>query len=208
LSARLIYGFDPLCGWCYGFAPALRRIRDEFPGLAIELRMGGLITGDRIRPYREAADYIKQASSRLTAVTGVALGEAFFSGILANPGVTASSLPPCDVLLQLRQSDPDAVLDVAAALQQAHFGEGLDLNDPATYDFVILRLGSKAAVHVPAPHELRPALDLEFQASRALGITSYPTLILDRDGARAAAVLTYDPATAAQRLGAMLLKSP
>lgn len=204
MSARLIYGFDPLCGWCYGFAPALRRIRAEFPGLAIDLRMGGLITGNRIRPYAEGAAYITQASSRLRAVTGVAPGAAFFSGILANPRVTASSLPPCDVLLQLRQSDPEAVLDVAAALQQAHFGDGLDLNDPASYALVFQRLGREAAVHVPAPQELRPALAHEFQASRALGITSYPTLVVDRDGVLMVVELSYDPATAAARVGAML----
>ena len=53
-----------------------------------------------------------------------------------------------------------------------------------------------------------PALDLGFQASRALGITSCPTLILDRDGARTAVELSYGPATAAARVGAMLLKDP
>ena len=59
MRARLIYGFDPLCGWCFGFGPALRALREALPDLEIELRMGGLVTGGRIRPYIESAEYIE-----------------------------------------------------------------------------------------------------------------------------------------------------
>ena len=42
MTTRLIYAFDPLCGWCYGFAPALRALRQALPALEVELRIGGL----------------------------------------------------------------------------------------------------------------------------------------------------------------------
>jgi putative protein-disulfide isomerase len=204
MNVTLVYGFDPLCGWCFGFAPALRRIRAEFTGLPIEVRMGGLITGNRIRPYMEAAAYITQASARLRAVTGVSLGQSFHTRILANPAVISSSVPPCDVLLQLRAEQPDAVLDVAEALQRAHFGNGLDLNDHATYAGIARELGITLNMRIPAPDAVRPELAAEFAAVRALGITSYPSLILDRDGELTPVELSYDPATAVSRIGSML----
>ena len=73
MTTELVYAFDPLCGWCYGFGGALRALRGARPDLRIALRMGGLVTGDRIGLYSAAAEYIRTASARLTAVTGAAL---------------------------------------------------------------------------------------------------------------------------------------
>lgn len=66
----LIYGYDPLCGWCYGAIPALRYLRGKRPALHIEVLLSGLVIGDRIRPYSEAVGYIRGASKDLERVTG------------------------------------------------------------------------------------------------------------------------------------------
>ncbi len=132
MSARLIYAFDPLCCWCYGFAPALRALRAALPTLQIDLAWGGLVTGERIRPYPESADYVKMVSARLQEVNGVVLGEAFKAKILTDPTIISSTIPPCDVLLQVWHAAPDRVLDLAEVIQIAHFRDGSDLNDPAT----------------------------------------------------------------------------
>jgi putative protein-disulfide isomerase len=194
MTARLVYGFDPLCGWCYGFALALRALRRALPELAVDMRMGGLVTGDRIGPYADAAAYIAGASDRMTAVTGVALGRAFYARILGDPTVVASSVPPCDVLLQARAVAPDRLLDLAEALQVAHFRDGRDLNDPSVYLAIAGALGIRVTFDVPGPQEVRPALSREFAECRALGLTSFPSLILAGDGAARRINVVYDPA--------------
>lgn len=90
---RIIYGFDPLCGWCFGFTPALRKLTELRPDIPIDLCLGGLVTGERVRPYAEMSDYIRGASKRLASVTGQALGEAFFERLLSRLDVIASSTP-------------------------------------------------------------------------------------------------------------------
>jgi putative protein-disulfide isomerase len=124
MTIRLIYAFDLLCGWCYGFAPALRAVRHAFPDLPIDLRTGGLVTGERVRPFAEMAAYILNASTRLQAVTSVTLGGAFKSNILQNRSVIASSIPPCEVVRQVRERHSDRALDFAEALQIAHIKTG------------------------------------------------------------------------------------
>lgn len=200
MSARLIYGFDPLCGWCYGFGPALRAVREALPDLEIDLRMGGLVTGGRIGPYIQAADYIGQASARMRAMTGVAIGEAFTSKILGNPMVISSSVPPCDALLQVRRFAPHRVLDMAAALQTAHFRDGMDLNDPRTYATVAQGIGLDLEFRIPAPDEVGPDLEQEFTASRALGLTSYPSLLFDLGGSHKGVEASYDPDLLVRRI--------
>jgi putative protein-disulfide isomerase len=193
MTARLVYGFDPLCGWCYGFAPALRALRAALPELAIDLRMGGLVTGDRIGPYADAAAYVAGASARMTAVTGVALGPAFHARILHDPAVVASSVPPCDALVQVRAVAPESAPDMAEALQIAHFRDGRDLNDASVYADIADALGIAATFDLPGPRDVRPALAREFAAGRALGLTSFPSLLLAAGGQTRRIEVAYDP---------------
>jgi len=39
---RLLYFADPMCSWCYGFGPELRKLLAARPDLQLELVMGGL----------------------------------------------------------------------------------------------------------------------------------------------------------------------
>jgi len=206
MTTRLIYAFDPLCGWCYGFAPALRALRQALPALEVELRMGGLVTGDRIRPYIKSADYITTASKRLQAVTGVALGEAFKAKILTDPTIISSSVPPCHVVLQVQQAAPDRVLDVAEAIQIAHFRDGLDLNDPATYAGIMRQLEIDVTVTLPAPKDVSATLAQEFAATQALGLTSYPSLLMGNGTDLRPVDVTYDPAALVDRIEARLMR--
>jgi putative protein-disulfide isomerase len=155
--------------------------------------MGGLVTGDRIGPYADAAAYIAGASARMTAVTGVALGPAFHARILGDPAVVASSVPPCDALVQVRAVAPESAPDMAEALQIAHFRDGRDLNDASVYAEIADALGIKATFDLPAPREIRPALAREFAAGRAVGLTSFPSLLLASGGTTRRIEVAYDP---------------
>ena len=123
---RPIYGFDPLCGWCYGLIPAMRRLREARPDLPVELVCGGLVTGERVGPYRAMAGYVREASGRMTAVTGQALSEDFFA-LIEGPDSPArsNSAVPTKAILAVRERGED-VLGYAHALQEAHFADGLD----------------------------------------------------------------------------------
>lgn len=208
MTLRLVYGFDPLCGWCFGFAPALRTLRGSFPELSIQLRMGGLVTGAKVRPYAEMSDYIQNASSRLQSVTGVTLGSAFKSNILSDPKIIASSIPPCDVLLQVRAAFPDRVLDFAEALQAAHFRDGMDLNATETYTRIVDALGIDLKLEVPAPGMIRAALMDEFSGSRTLGLTSFPTLLAVSDDGPSALPVSYDPQVLKRTVERVLASHP
>lgn len=207
MTARLIYAFDPLCAWCYGFGPALREVRRSFPDLPVYLRFGGLVTGRRIGPYAAMRTYIQSAQIRLHATTGRSPGAAFHDCILCDDSVTASSIPPCDALLALRAVAPEAVPDYAEALQEAHFGMGADLNEPETYAQVSQSLGLDFAPDIPRPDDLRPALEHEFAGVCTMGVSSYPTLILSVRGTNHPVPLVYAPSGQLAALRMALIKA-
>lgn len=170
---RLIYGFDPLCGWCYGFVPAMRAVRSAHPDLEVTLALPGLVTGARIGPYGEMEGYIRGAAERLRAVTGRAPSEAFFAHI-ATPGVIGDSHPPIAAIAGLAETAPEAELAFAHAVCEAHFERGADLNLPETYEAIATGLGLGLR---PDPAD-RACAEARMRNDAAFGISSFPTLIV------------------------------
>lgn len=185
----LIYGFDPLCGWCYGAIPALRALREAAPDLPIHLVMSGLVTGDRVGPYAEMEGYIRGASENLRKVTGRAPSDAFFE-LIRTPGVQGNSAPPSVAIDAVIRARPDAALPFAHAVIEAHFERGADLNDPATYAPLL-------AAHAPdvaLPNLSDPALaEAAWAEGRAMGIRSFPTFAVVRGGRAEVLPSLYDP---------------
>lgn len=177
MSAQVIYGFDPLCGWCFGFAPALRALRAEFPDLPVRLAMPGLVTGARVGAYAEMEGYIRGASARLRAVTGRAPSDAFFD-MIRRPGVIGESAPAISAIVQAGGGEPAAELAYASAMIEAHFDGGRDLNAAETHRDLAGALGLAAP---PDPDWREPGL-ARMAADRALGIASFPTLIVHAEG--------------------------
>lgn len=61
---RLIYGFDPLCGWCFAFRPTMHAIREAHPDVPIDVS-SQLIGGSGVN---HATSTVPPASSPAAAV--------------------------------------------------------------------------------------------------------------------------------------------
>lgn len=188
--AQLIYGFDPLCGWCFGIVPAMRRIAEDHPNLPIRLVMAGLVSGERVGPYRVMEDYIRGASARLQEVTGRGPSEAFFR-LITTPGVEGNSGPPCVAIAHAAGFAPDRAVDFAHRVIEAHFEKGADLNDPATYAPLLREIGVVAPL--PDIHDPRLAEPV-WEQGRRIGLRSFPTLAILKDGQARVLPSEYDPA--------------
>ena len=197
---KLLYGMDPLCGWCFGIGPAIRRVVADHPTLSVQPVLAGLITGARTGPYADNAAYIRQASQRLHATTGRAPSQAFFD-LIQRPGVMGDSGPPSVAIGALRLRHPDHALDFALRLTEAHFATGADLNDPATYHGVLHQMG----LPLNLPDLSSPALaQTEWQAGRALGLRSFPSLWLQDNGPPVPVAVDYDPTGLSATIGRLI----
>ncbi|MEL7300124.1 MAG: hypothetical protein AAFM92_07045 [Pseudomonadota bacterium] len=189
---EVIYGFDPLCGWCFGLIPAWHAARAAHPDLAVEVLPGGLITGPRVGPYKDAAPYIRGAAPRMAAATGQHVSDAFLALIEAEDSPVSASAPPSHALLQ---APAEARLDFAHALQEAHFRDGQDITSAPVLAAVAAAQGLTIDAHAAA----RVSEDTEpvraaFQRSAALAITTFPTTLILRDGVETARIDgIYDP---------------
>lgn len=125
---KLVYVFDPLCSWCYGFSPVVRQLFDGTKRRARwEILSGGMVTGERIGPIGRVAGFLKQALPRVEGTTGIRFGEAFMTGILDEGTLTLSSVEPSRALQAVKILAPDRAMAFAAGVQKALYEEGRDV---------------------------------------------------------------------------------
>lgn len=179
---ELLYGFDPLCGWCFAFGPTIRAIAAAHPDLPIRLRRGGLVVEERVAPIAASREYLINGLEQVRRTAGVAAGRAFYDGLLAEGSYISDSEPPCRAITVMEQIAPAGVFGFAVDLPDIHYVGGKPLDNAEV-------LAGLAAAHGADPDEFRrrwasdearAATQAGFAATRAQGFVSYPTLLYRR----------------------------
>ncbi len=176
----ILYIFDPLCGWCYGFSPVVRKLHEEFADrFQFEVWSGGMVTGSRVGPMGDMKDYILSAIPRLEATTGVIVGEDYKQR-LTEGSTISNSEPPSRALTILKESQPDKQVYFASAIQQRIFSQGKDANLPESYlDLAIeAGLGTEEFLGLWNHPESIDRTQEEFQQAAQLGVRGFPSLLL------------------------------
>lgn len=178
LEKRLVYVFDPLCGWCYGFSPVIQQLHDATKRRARwEILAGGMVTGDRVGPIGRISDFLKQALPRVEGTTGIHFGEAFTTKILERGTLILSSVEPSRALQAVKVLAPDRALAYARGLQKALYEDGLDVTSMGVLGDVaeaVRVIGFELEYMKTETYER--TLE-EFRLVSRLGVTGFPTLL-------------------------------
>jgi len=68
---KLYFVVDPMCSWCYGFAPSLRAVEPDLtPDVTLELVMGGLAPDSYVMMPRTMRAYVQGAWRAVEARCG------------------------------------------------------------------------------------------------------------------------------------------
>jgi putative protein-disulfide isomerase len=177
---KLIYIYDPVCGWCYAFTPVVQELVKQHPEIEVEVLSGGMILGAHRRPASAMYNYIKDARVRVEELSGIKFGDAFIEGYLHTEDLIDSE-KPCVATTVFKQYLPAQALDFAHDLQYALKFEGKSLNEDATYVEVLKKynLPAEEFLEKMGQEENRYATHAEFQQVQAWGITGFPAAILE-----------------------------
>ena len=178
---KLLYCYDALCGWCYGFSAVINEFAANHPDLPVEVVSGGMITGARIGPIGEVAGYIGEAYKTVEKSTGVTFGDGFLQGILAEGSAVFTSVPAGVAMAIFREARPDRQLAYATALKRAIYYDGILPTDAGAYADRAATLGADrddflAKMDDPAYLQLAEA---DFTRCSRFGVTGFPTLVVD-----------------------------
>lgn len=181
---RILYFYDALCGWCYGFSPTIQQfVLDHLDDFEVEVISGGMVTGDRIVPIGDMAPYISSAFKTVEDRTGVKFGDKFINKTLAEGTAIFSSLPPAYALSAFKSLLPQTQLEYAAGIQKLIYFDGIHPEHSDEYVTLAKQLGadsSEMLVRMDA-EEYQQQAKSEFQYAQQLGITGFPTTVLEKD---------------------------
>jgi putative protein-disulfide isomerase len=182
---KLLYVYDALCGWCYGFSPVIEQFahahKDE---IVVEVISGGMVIGDRIGPIGEVAPYIAWAYKDVERATGVVFGKHFLDVTLKNGTATFSSVPPAVAMSVFKELLPEKQLAFAARLQKAVYYDGIEPENTPIYGQLAAEFGldsAQFAAKMMEPKYLALA-EKDFALTQELQVSGFPTVFLTVGG--------------------------
>lgn len=186
---HLVYFGDPMCSWCYGFAPVITTLADHFGDrLPVDVVMGGLRAGNTQAMRQKDKDYIRDAWTRVNQASGQPFDFAF----LDREGFVYDTEPACRAVVTVRTLAPRIALRFKESVSRAFYAEGRDTTDAAVLTEIAAQAGIEPATFEPAfaSAEVRNETVRDFMTAQQLGVQGFPTLIAGSRRTREYAVVT------------------
>jgi len=180
---KITYVYDPLCGWCYGFSPVIKKLYKKFRSkLDFEVISGGMVVGDRIGPIGRVAGYISEAYKVVEGRTDVKFGNNFLNA-LKEGSMIFSSIPPSQALTAFKKLRPNDAILMAHEIQKAIYFDGKAPVNPTTYfDLAkMFELPVEEYKNLLQSEEIANATQAEFRKSAELGVSGFPTVFIGND---------------------------
>ncbi len=170
----LVYVGDPMCSWCWGFAPEIERLAETYP---VEVVVGGLRPGPSAEVLEDRmASYLSRHWEEVSRRSGQPFDSTFLD---ARDGWVYDTEPAAIAVTVMRDMSPDHTLDFFTSVQHAFYAEGVDVTD---YD-ELTRLSGRFAVSKQRfgdqlrSEEAKKAAWSDFSQARSWGISGFPTLV-------------------------------
>ena len=171
---NLIYVGDPMCSWCWGFAPEIESLAADHP---VEVVVGGLRPGPAAQVLdQHFAGFLRRHWVEIQERTGQPFATAFLD---RTDGWFYDTEPGAIAVTQMRGINEDLALPYFTRVQRAFYAEGEDVT---SFDV----LAGLAADYSVNPVQFRERLNTEeakmaawsdFARSRNWGIGGFPALI-------------------------------
>ena len=173
---RFIYFADPMCSWCYGFAPVIWALAERFEGrMDVQLVMGGLRAGNTAPMREEDRAYIRDAWARVHAASG----QPFDFSFLEREAFVYDTEPACRAVVAVRRLKPQMALPFMARISQAFYAENRDMTSAEEIAGVAEEAGFDQQEFGDAfrAADTRNETFRDFLTAQELGIRGFPTLI-------------------------------
>ncbi|WP_370643815.1 DsbA family protein [Photobacterium sp. TLY01] len=188
MGAILYYVHDPMCSWCWGYRPAFERLQSRLPA-DVEIRcvLGGLAP-DSDQPMPEEMQQMLQLTWRRIASQ---LGTAFNHDFWAQCQPRRSTYPACRAVIAARIQGQEN--EMTEAIQQAYYLRAMNPSDVETHVKLAAELGLDVTRFMQdiTSAEVDALLQEDIAHTSALGVSGFPSLVLEVEGQRWPIAVAY-----------------
>jgi len=170
-----------MCSWCWAFRPTLTKVIQALPqSIKVKYLVGGLAP-DSTAPMVEATQMMIQRHWQ--TITQRVPGTAFNFDFWTLNAPLRSTYPSCRAVLAAKALDLNKEDAMVLAIQQAYY---LDAQNPSV-DNVLIKCAESIGLDAELfksklnAAEMNIALKQNIQQAQFMGVTSFPSLVLEQN---------------------------
>ena len=193
MNKELIYVGDPMCSWCWGFSPVKHMLQEQCEGRAVVSMIVGGLHIDWTEPQD---DDRKRFLREHWEDVGKRTGQPFSYDILERNDFIGNTEPACRAAVTARELEGNArALDLFAALQRAYYQENRDMDSSAVLIDLAAEHGFDKEKFGEAflSAEMKETTVKDFQMAQRLGVTGFPTMLVNDQHGYAYLTMGYQP---------------
>ena len=174
---HFIYFADPMCSWCWGFAPVIEAARRRYEGiLPVRVVMGGLRPGTD-KPMNEVA---KTEVRTHWGHVHEASGQPFDYGLFDRDDFVYDTDPAARAVVLVRRTEPALALTYLENAQRAFYAQGRDVTDPEVLADLAAEFGFDRGLFRTglAEEALKHETWRDYAISQRAGVRGFPTLLV------------------------------
>ena len=192
-APRLYYFADPMCSWCYGFAPVFDKLRAAYANeLDIRLVMGGLRPGQLAEPMTPArARLMRQHWREVAKMTG----QPFEDDILKREDFLYDTEPAAKAVVTMELIQPAEAYMYYHEIQRGFYAHSQDITAPEVLANFGRRFGvtEKDFLETFNSETAHKETWGQFTFSASLGVKGFPALVLEEDNQFMLLMRGYQP---------------
>lgn len=174
-NTQLIYVYDPMCSWCWGFKACWQKIQAALADeVEIIYNVGGL-AADSDQPMPEQMQrFLQQTWQRISVQTGAEFNFDFWT----NSQPRRSTYPACRAVIAARQFNKEQAM--LEAIQQGYYLQAQNPSDiPTLVRFAQqLDINSAAFLTLLQSAQLEQEFQQELVYVQQLPVQGFPSLVL------------------------------
>ena len=177
---KIIYVYDALCGWCYGFSQVIKECFEKHKNdFEFEVLNGGMMIGERVGSINKIAPFIKSAYHSVESTTGIKFGEPYLRHLEEGTMILDSERPSV-ALSVFKTYYPEMSIPFVHDLQNAIYFDGKNPNEYEIYRYLAVNFGidpdefeEKMKMNIS-----KEAAYYEFALARQLRVESFPAVLI------------------------------
>lgn len=176
-NISLLYVTNPMCAWCYGFTPVVRRLRALWHGrVSVQVLFGDFQAHATEPLHHEQKEQVALSWHRVQERTLLPFDYRFF----IQRSYVFDTEPACRAMLCVRLLRPVLTLEVLRAMHSAFFVDNQDLKDPEVLIRLVRMFGISENLFLTLyeSEEITRQLEEEFAYVDRMGATTYPSVFL------------------------------
>jgi len=181
-TSVLYYVHDPMCSWCWGFAPVLAQLLQRLPAEIRVMRLLGGLAVDSDQPMPVALQRTIEATWQ--RIQERIPGTQFNYDFWRQCAPRRSTWPACRAVIAARAQGDEFDERMTRAIQLAYYTQARNPSDEHTLLELADELGldSNAFAAALAGEAVQQQLLGEIERARQLHATGFPSLVLDAAG--------------------------